>query len=138
MHFYELFLRKQFYLIIHYSLKQNTMNSITHRLYTTIPLASWLLSKKITCLGTLQNNKPGIPTELKDTKNRTPFSYQVYWEKSKGNLQIHSYHVRSKAGKGKNVNLLSTFDTHLGTTIDDGKMKPASLKLYDYTKGVVT
>ena len=118
-----------------YHRKAQILNYIFHRLYTTVPLASWLLSKKITCTGTLQNNKPGIPTEVKNPNGREKFSYEVYWEKSKGDLQIHSYHVRNKSGKGKNVNLLSTFDNLLGTTIDDGKMKPAAIKLYDYTKG---
>ena len=41
----------------------------TYLLYTTIPLAQWLLDPGITCL-TLMSNKRGIPAELNDTKDR--------------------------------------------------------------------
>ena len=51
-------------------------------------------------------------------------------------MKIHSYTVKKKSAKeAKNVNVLTTLDTFQGTTIDDGKDKPAALKLYDYTKG---
>ena len=50
-------------------------------------------------------------------------------------MKIHSYTVKKKSGVAKNVNVLTTLDTFQGTTIDDGKDKPAALKLYDYTKG---
>ena len=43
------------------------------RLYTSIPLAKWLLSNNITCIGTLQANRKGIPKEIKDTTGRAPF-----------------------------------------------------------------
>ena len=41
-----------------------------NRLYTSIPLAKWLLEKRITCIGTMQLNRKGISDELKGTKNR--------------------------------------------------------------------
>ena len=34
------------------------------RLYTSIPLAEWLLERKITMVGTLQSNRKGIPEEI--------------------------------------------------------------------------
>ena len=40
------------------------------RLYNSISLANWLLEKNITCVGTLNNNRVGIPVEIKDVKNR--------------------------------------------------------------------
>ena len=35
------------------------------RLHTSIPLAKWLLEKRITCIRTMQLNRKGIPDELK-------------------------------------------------------------------------
>lgn len=35
------------------------------RLYTSIALAEWLLSRKITAVGTLNTNRVGIPQEMK-------------------------------------------------------------------------
>ena len=92
------------------------------------------MSRNITSLGTLQNNRPGIPKALKDPSKRENFSYQTFWEKSKGDMKIHSYTVKKKKGNTKNINVLTTLDTYQGITIDDGKDKPAAIKLYDYTK----
>ena len=36
------------------------------QLWTSISLAKWLLSNKITCVGTLQANRKGIPMEFKE------------------------------------------------------------------------
>ena len=49
-------------------------------------------------------------------------------------MKIHSYTVKKKKGNTKNINVLTTLDTYQGITIDDGKDKPAAIKLYDYTK----
>ena len=35
------------------------------RLYTSIPMAQWLLDRRITSVGTLQSNRKGIPAEIK-------------------------------------------------------------------------
>ena len=43
------------------------------RLYTSISLANWLLGRKITCVGTLNDNCQCIPTELKNTSKREEF-----------------------------------------------------------------
>ena len=76
------------------------------RLYTSIPLAKWLLEKRITCIGTMQLNRKGIPDELKETKNRELLSSEIYWDENSP-LSISSHVV--KASKGKtNVILLST------------------------------
>ena len=37
------------------------------RLYTSVPLATWLLEQNITCVGTLQSNRRGIPDAIKQT-----------------------------------------------------------------------
>ena len=99
-----------------------------------MPLANWLYEKNITSLGTIQNNRVGVPAPLKTPEGKKNLDYVAYWEKTKGDLKLHSYTVQNKSGKAKNVNVLTTLDTHLGVTIDDGKRKPAAIKLYDYTK----
>ena len=49
------------------------------RLYTSIPLASWLYIQGITMIGTMQTNRKGIPAYLKDSKNKESFHYEIYW-----------------------------------------------------------
>ena len=39
-------------------------NICMDHLYTSISLANWLLGRKITCVGTLNHNRQGIPTKL--------------------------------------------------------------------------
>ena len=63
--------------IVHYLIETLSTNSSLagrnisfDRLYTSIPLAKWLLEKRITCIGNMQLNRKGIPDELKETKNR--------------------------------------------------------------------
>jgi len=103
------------------------------RLYTSIPLALWLYQRNITCLGTMQVNRKGIPMEIKDVKQREPLSSEVYWQKD-GPLSLSSYVVKSSTGK-KNVLMLSTLEPILGTTKDDKCHKLGLYKLYDFTKG---
>ena len=66
------------------------------RLYISIPKAQWLLDRGITSAGTLQSNRKGIPTEIKEIKARETNSYEVYWEKDNGILNLHSYAVKAK------------------------------------------
>ena len=103
------------------------------RLYSSIPIARWLLEHNITMLGTLKSNRIGIPPEIKDVSEREIDSYEIYWDES-GNMNISSYVVKTSSGK-RNILMLSTLRPLLGTTKDDGKKKPALYKLYDFTKG---
>ncbi|XP_057296254.1 piggyBac transposable element-derived protein 1-like [Hydractinia symbiolongicarpus] len=103
------------------------------RLYTSIPLALWLYERDITCVGTMQINRKGIPIEMKDFKQREPLSSEVYWQKD-GPLSLSSYVVKTSNGK-KNVLMLSTLEPILGTTKDDNCHKLGLYKLYDFTKG---
>ena len=105
------------------------------RLYTSVSLAQWLLSQNITCVGTLQSNRRGIPNEIKNVAEKERFSYQCFWESSENKLVLHSYVVPTKSSGKRNVLLLSTVQPILGVTKDDGKKKPAIYKLYDFTKG---
>ena len=110
--------------------------NITHdRLYTSIPLAKWLLSHNITCLGTIQANRKGIPKEIKDIADREPLSYEYFREENEKKLVLNSWVTRTKTSGFKNVLLLSTVSPLLGVTKDDNKKKPAIYKLYDFTKG---
>ena len=97
LHFYQHVQMLHFYPCCHVSFD---------RLYKSIPLAKWLLEKRITCIGTMQLNRKGIPDELKETKNRELLSSEIYWDENSP-LSISSHVV--KASKGKtNVILLST------------------------------
>ena len=104
------------------------------RLYTSINLAQWLLQKRMTCIGTMQQNRVGIPEGLKKTNDRELLSTRQLWEKTKSDLVLTSYVVSSSKGK-KNVLVLSTTKPLQGVTRDDGCRKPAVIKLYDFTKG---
>ncbi len=104
------------------------------RHYTSIDLANWLLSKKITMIGTLQTNRKGIPKEIKDFSSRDENTYKIYWNKAKSAMTLHSYVVCTKSTGKRNVLVLSTFPPIIGTT-KDKKKKPAIMKVYDFTKG---
>ena len=59
----------------------------------------------------MREDRIGIPKQhLKDTSGKQDKDYSVYWEKSKGDLKIHSWTVINKSKKAKNVNLLATYD----------------------------
>ena len=109
-------------------------NISTDRLYTSIPLANWLLDRHITTVGTLNTNRIGIPDELKNTKDRNEFSVTCHLDESK-KIYLTTYSVRTKSKGKKNVMVLSTMRPLQGVTIDDGKKKPAIIKFYDFTKG---
>ena len=103
------------------------------RLYTSINLAQWLLQKRMTCIGTMQQNRVGIPEDLKKTNDRELLGTRQLWEKTKSDLVLTSYVVSSSKGK-KNVLVLSTTKPLQGVTRDDGCRNPAVIKLYDFTK----
>ena len=105
------------------------------RLYTSIPMANWLLSREITVVCTLQSNHLGLPDELKNPKDRDEFESTIHWEKDKVNIALCAYTTKSKSKGNKNVLVLSTLQPLLGVTKDDGKCKLAVIKFNDFTKG---
>lgn len=117
------------------SVKLTGRNISTDRYYTSIPVADWLLSQKITTLGTLQKNRVGLPKEVVSLSNRETYSYELYWDFPAGILNLHSYAVVNKSKGSKNVLLLSTMDHILGTTKQDKGKRPAAIELYNFTKG---
>ena len=110
-------------------------NISTDRLYTSIPLANWLLEHDITILGTLNTLRHGIPDELKKQNEREEFSTTCHFEAENGDLCLMSYTVKSKSKGIKNVLMLTTLRPLNGKTKDDRKQKPTLLKLYDFAKG---
>ena len=105
------------------------------RLYTAISTSQWLLEKDITCVGTLQSNRIGLPNEVKVADNCEEFHSTLHWEKENGQIALCSYTTKSKSKGKKNVLVLSTMRPIMGVTRDDGKRKPAIIKFYDFTKG---
>ena len=80
----------------------------------------------------MQQNRVGIPPELKTIDNRECLSYELFWEEN-GKRNLSSYVVKTSSGK-KNVIVLSTVEPIQGVSKDENK-KPAIYKLYDFTKG---
>ena len=105
------------------------------RLYTILSLANWLLGRKITCVGTLNHNRQGIPTELKNTSKQVEFSVTCHYESVKKDLCLLSYTVKTKSSSKNNVLLLFTMRPLNGITREDNKQKPSIYKFYDFTKG---
>ena len=105
------------------------------RLYTSISTANSLLKNEITVAGTLVTNRIGLPDDLKNAKQQGEFESTMHWEKTKGELSLCTYTIKSKSKGKKNVLVLSTMRPLMGITRDDGKLKPAIVKFYDLTKG---
>ena len=83
-----------------------TKNILYNRLYTSIPMAQWLLECGKTSVGTLQSNRKAIPAEIREIKDREANSYEVYLEKKNGILNLHSYVVKTKSSGKRNALLL--------------------------------
>ena len=96
-------------------------NTSYDRLDTSIPMAQWLLDHGITSVRTLQPNRKGIPAKIKEIKDRETNSYEIYWEKSNGILNLHSFMVKTKSSGTRNVFLSSTLPPLLATTKNDNK-----------------
>jgi hypothetical protein len=52
----------------------------------------------MTCVGTLQANRKGLPESFKSTKDRPEGDYQVLYEVD-GKKSIHSWITNTKSGK---------------------------------------
>ena len=59
-----------------------------------------------TSVGTLQSNRKTIPAEIREIKDRETNSYEIYWEKNNGILNLHSYVVKTKSSEKRNALLL--------------------------------
>ena len=95
------------------------------RLYTSVPLAKWLLDRDITTVEKLNTVRIGTPDELRDTKCRENFSVTCHVESKGKNLYITTYSVITKSTGRKNILMLPTIGPIPGITKDDGNSKPA-------------
>ena len=87
----------------------------------------------MTCIGTMQLNRKGIPDELRKLKTTSYYLQRFIGMK----IALFQYrHTLSKHLKvKKNVIFLSTTSPILDITKDDGKSKLGIYKVYDFTKG---
>ena len=53
-------------------------NIAMNRLDTRLEIAEWLLDRKLSMLGTMQANQVGVPSEIKETRNREKLSSKMY------------------------------------------------------------
>ena len=104
-------------------------------LYSSVPLAQKLQEMGTSLLGTMRLNRLGIPKRVKSLDKREPYSTEILWESEEQKLSMLSDTPPTKSKAMTNVNVCSTMPPLLGITKDDGKFKPALIKLYDFTKG---
>lgn len=67
------------------------------RLYTSIPLANFLLENDMTIVGTVNVIRRGIPLHMKNVTERTRGDYQILYEVG-GKISLHSWIVQPKKG----------------------------------------
>lgn len=109
-------------------IENSSRNLTIDNWYTSVPLADYLLTKKITVLGTMRKNKSEIPVEFLPDKNKDVQSCVFGFQKDK---MLVSYVPR----KNKSVILLSTL--HDDDEIDPDTRKPQIILDYNATKGGV-
>ena len=102
----------------------------TDNFFTSIPLASELLNRKLTLCGTMRKNKQDIPPVLLPHRSRTEMS-SVFAFKDKYTL------VSYVPAKNKAVILLSTEHHDDKITGDETDYKPEIIIHYNATKGSV-
>ena len=103
-------------------------NITIDRLHSSFQAAEWLLEKKITMVGTLQQNRIGIPTVLKDIKEGELLISETYW-KEVGKLNLSSYVVTTSKRRKKNIIRISALEP-LHAITDGNKEKLASLQFH--------
>ena len=101
-----------------YSLKGT--NIPMEHYYTSILLAEWLYDKNITCIGTLNSNRKGLPKKIKETKDREENSW-ISCKSDKGEVTLNLYVVKTKSSGMRNVLLLQTTNPAHYVTQDDKK-----------------
>lgn len=107
-------------------------NITTDNWYSSLGLSEELLKKKLSFVGTLRKNKPQIPKELLNVKERPEKSSMFAYRE---NLTLVSYVPK----KRKNVLLLSSMHPE-SCTIDESteeEFKPEMITFYNVTKAGV-
>uniref|UniRef100_A0A3B3RN32 PiggyBac transposable element-derived protein domain-containing protein n=1 Tax=Paramormyrops kingsleyae TaxID=1676925 RepID=A0A3B3RN32_9TELE len=97
--------------------------------FTSYDLGQELLRRKLTMVGTIRKNKPELPIEILQVKDRAPLSSKFAFTDT---TTIVSYCPK----KNQNVILMSTF--HKGTAVSSGSdKKPIIILDYNKNKGGV-
>jgi hypothetical protein len=106
-------------------------NVTVDNFFTSIDLAMELWNNKTTLVGTLKQNRKGIPPDINNIKNREVKSSKFYFSDQ---ITVVSYVMR----KNKHVCLLST--QHHDKIIDassQDKLKPHIVTFYNQSKGTI-
>ena len=72
--------------------------------------------------------------KVSSLSDRKPLSTKVFWEETKLQLSVTSQLVKPISTSKRNKLILSTMQPILGVTKNEGKKKPAIIKLYDFIK----
>ena len=88
--------------------------------YTSIPLAKWLYSKRITCIGTIETNRNRLPREIKEIKGKEKNSCIACNEEG-ANVHLYSYFFKTKLTEMRYVLLLHTTEAAHYVTNDEKK-----------------
>ena len=106
------------------------------RYFTSIPLSEWLLDRNITVVGTLKENRIGIPPGMKDIKHREVKSNVYAYNDDNSEEKVMVSWIDKKKSGMKNILCLTTMHDTVKTWRDQRK-KPHMLVFYDKTKGEV-
>ena len=93
--------------------------------------AEWALDCNFTIVGTMRNDRKGIPKELKVMKNRDERSV-LYVHHGERNIMLVSYIDKKKSGKKNIIGLTTLHDTV--KVSNDKRNKPQVLVKCDHTK----
>lgn len=104
------------------------------RYFTSMSIAEWLLNRGLTVVGTLRQDRKGIPDGIKTTDGRENLSTMYAYCEDIKSLLV-SYVVEKKKGK-KNVLVLTSMHKDVSVT-QDQRLKPNVISFYDHTKGGV-
>ena len=112
-------------------------NLTTDNLYTSIELAKELKKRNMTLVGTMRQRRKGIDKSMIDDIKEKPVLSTVVWFEEGGDITLSLYKVKTKSRGDHVVLVLSSYKdlATLGVTKDDGQMKSAIFKLYDFTQG---
>ena len=99
----------------------------TDNYFTSYDLAQKLLSRRITLLGTIRQNRKEVPRSLRATKDKEPYSTI---HRFNGRVQLTSYVPK----KSKVVILLSSLSPDTAIDASDERKKPNIIKNYNKQK----
>ena len=82
------------------------------RYFTSVPLSEWLIERKIMVVGTMKENRVGIPPGIKGIQDRAERSTVFLYNKDNGkNKMLISYTDKKKSGMKNILALTTMYDT---------------------------